>query len=60
MQVGNLYDRGDILGAQEASRKARQYAMLAIGVGVIFTILGGIAGTISAVLRYSVYNNNPY
>ena len=55
MQVASLYDSGDIRGAQEASRKARQLALLAIGVGVVVSIVTGIASTISLVTRHS-YN----
>ena len=48
-----MYDRGDIRGAQIASMKARQYALLSIGVGVVVSILGGVAATILLVIRHT-------
>lgn len=38
-QVNSKYQAGDIAGAEEASRKAKMFAMIGAGVGVVVIVL---------------------
>jgi hypothetical protein len=38
-QVNNKYQAGDIAGAEEASKKAKMWAMISAGVGVVGIVL---------------------
>ena len=38
-QVNNKYQAGDIAGAQEASRKAKMFVMIAAGLGAVVIVL---------------------
>ena len=38
-QVNSKYQAGDIAGAQEASKKAKMFAMIAAGVGLVVYVL---------------------
>ena len=49
-QVNSKYQAGDIAGAEEASRKAKMFAMIGAGVGVVVIALAIILNILGVVM----------
>ena len=49
-QVNSKYQAGDISGAQEASKKAKLFAMISAGVGVVVIVIAVILNVLGVVM----------
>ena len=46
-QVNSKVAAGDIAGAQESARKAKQFTMIGFGIGLALNVIGGIVEVIA-------------
>tara|TARA_B100000963_G_C22032962_1_gene412058 strand:- start:18 stop:290 length:273 start_codon:yes stop_codon:yes gene_type:complete len=52
-RVKGLFNKGDYIGAQRCSKKARDFSMAAIAIGVLLTFL-------NIILQIAAESSNPY